>query len=337
MLERTRASIYLNMNLTSLKIALKPFEQKSYTKVFGQLGVALSLVLALVILHITIYYNYSLWLWTLTIPLIAGLMVRIFIFFHDCAHHNFTPSRVANELIGHFIGFITLMPFQVWKYFHDKHHMHAGNLDHRDILDIVTLTVDEYEAQGPLTKFAYRVYRSTPFRFLVYMQFAFLIGFRLPLTLYSIKGAISIVIYNIFYGLIGYFLYQNGLLWDTFVMFFPIYYIMFGIGSYLFYLQHTFEDTYWETTENWSFNQVAFGGSSFWDVPKWLHWFSGNIGYHHIHHINSNIPNYQLAAAHAVAVEHGAPIRSLKLKESLTLGSCNLWDTKKKRMVNYGE
>jgi len=323
------------MDVKLLSRKLRKYETKSYTKAIGQISNALIPVILLFILSFYVYYNHSNWWLMLTTPVTAAFMVRLFMLYHDCGHQNFTSSRNFNKVLGHVLGFIYLIPFPVWTYFHNRHHATAGNLDERDILDLIVLTKDEYQALHPILKVSYQFYRSFVGRFLVSNQLTFFIAFRIPATLFSKKGAISIVVYNVLYVLLFWGLSYFVNLWDVLFVLFPVYYIMYGVGSFLFYLQHTFEDTYWERKENWNFHEVAINGSSFWDVPKIIHWFTGNIGYHHIHHLNLSIPNYNLPAAHEWLKKTDVPIRNVGLIESLTLTNYNLWDEEQKKMVDF--
>ncbi len=314
---------------------LRTFEDKSHFKAFIQIVNSLVPILLLVVLSFYLYFNFSYYWLLLTTPITSAFMVRLFMIYHDCGHQNFTSNRKFNSILGHFLGFVYLVPFPVWSHFHNKHHANAGNLDERDILDLITLTKKEYKNLNPTLKFCYRFYRSFIGRFLFTNQFVFFVGFRIPSSIFGNKGSRSIIIYNILYILFFWLLSFTVNLWDVFLVLFPIYYLTFGIGSFLFYLQHTFEDAYWERKENWNFNDVAFSGSSFWNVPKIIHWFSGNIGFHHIHHLNLSIPNYNLPAAHNWLKKTNIPIRHISLLESLTLTRYNLWDEENKRMIDF--
>jgi len=288
---------------------LRPFEQKSYKKASFQLLNSLLPALLLWWANFYIYHNLSLWFWLFTIPLTVGFMTRLFIIFHDCGHQNWTDNARLNSVVGYILGFFFFVPFPVWSYFHNLHHMAAGDLDRRSALDIQTLTASEYTELSPLKRFSYRMYRSVFGRFFFFTQFVFLVGFRIPAPMFSRKGVISIVITNVLYLL-----------------------LFWGINQFF---QHQFEETYWERTEDWNFDKVALLGSSFWDIPGVLHWFSGNIGYHHVHHLSMSVPNYNLSKAHEKLVEIGAEMRPVSLAESLTCIKFKLWDEKEKRMIGF--
>ena len=323
------------MDVTLLNKTLRKFTISSYPKAIGQILNALIPTVLLFALSFYLYYNPSAaWLF-LTTPITAAFMVRLFMLFHDCGHQSFTQNRKVNNIIGRLLGFFYFVPFSVWVNFHNKHHATSGNLDERDILDLIVLTTEEYNDLNSLKQKLYKFYRSFVGRFLVINQLTFLLAFRVPALLYSKKGAIGILINNFLYVLLfwGLSFYVN--LWDVFIVLFPVYYIVFGVGSFLFYLQHTFEDAYWERSENWNFHELAVQGSSFWDVPKIIHWFTGNIGYHHIHHLNLYIPNYNLPAAHEWLMQTNTPIRNIGFLESLTLTNYNLWDEEQKKMTDF--
>ncbi len=314
---------------------LREYEHKSYKKAGVQFLNSLIPSILLWISNFYIYHHLSLWYWLLTIPLTVGFMTRLFIIFHDCGHQNWTDNKGLNSVVGHILGFIFFVPFPVWSYFHNLHHLTAGDLDRRSVLDIQTLTVNEYEALSPAKRFSYRIYRSVFGRFFFFTQLVFLVGFRIPAPLFSKKGAISILISNVLYLALFFGISQFYSLKDLFFVLFPVYYLTLGFGGFLFFIQHQFEETYWERSKDWNFDEVALLGSSFWDIPRIFHWFSGNIGYHHVHHLSMSVPNYNLPLAHKKLVEIGAEIRPVSLSESLFCIQYKLWDEDRKKMIKF--
>ena len=314
---------------------LREYEHKSYKKAGVQFLNSLIPSILLWISNFYIYHHLSLWYWLLTIPLTVGFMTRLFIIFHDCGHQNWTDNKGLNSVVGHILGFIFFVPFPVWSYFHNLHHLTAGDLDRRSALDIQTLTVNEYEALSPAKRFSYRIYRSVFGRFFFFTQLVFLVGFRIPAPLFSKKGAISILISNVLYIALFFGISQFYSLKDLFFVLFPVYYLTLGFGGFLFFIQHQFEETYWERSKDWNFDEVALLGSSFWDIPRIFHWFSGNIGYHHVHHLSMSVPNYNLPLAHKKLIEIGAEIRPVSLSESLFCIQYKLWDEDRKKMIKF--
>ena len=202
---------------------LRPFEQKSNKKAFVQLLNSLLPCFVLWWANFYIYHQHSLWFWILTIPLTVGFMTRLFIIFHDCGHQNWTDNAGLNSIIGHILGFLFFVPFPVWSYFHNLHHLAAGDLDRRSALDIQTLTLAEYQGLSPLKKLSYRIYRSVFGRFFFFTQFVFLIGFRIPAPLFSKKGVVSILITNVLYLILFWQISQFYSLTDLFFVLFPVF------------------------------------------------------------------------------------------------------------------
>ena len=275
--------------------------------------------------------------WWLTLPLavLAGMfLVRVFIIFHDCGHGSFFKSRRANNVVGFIAGLLTFTPYYHWRWEHAVHHASAGDLDKRGTGDVWTMTVQEYLESSRWKRFAYRLARNPVVLFGIAPLFLFLIRQRFPSAKANPRERRSVYWMNLailgmavalgwVYGFLPYLLIQL-----------VVIAVAGGVGVWMFYVQHQFEDVYWERDENWDFAAAALQGSSFYKLPKILQWFSGNIGFHHIHHLSARIPNYNLERCH-----HSHPlfraVKPITLVSSLNSFPLRLWDEKLKKLVGY--
>ena len=268
--------------------------------------------------------------------LAAGFFVRLFMLQHDCGHGSFFASARANRWLGACLGLMTLFPFSYWKKTHAVHHATSGNLDKRVLGDIRTLTVREYRQCSRWKRFCYRFYRSLPVMLGIGPVYQFVAKHRLPIGMpwRWKKEWRSVFLNNLGLTVVV------GALWFWFgwpvllAVHLPIIAIAGAIGVWLFYVQHTFEGGYWTRGEQWDPREAAIDGSSFYDLPAVLHWFTGNIGYHHIHHLAPRIPNYRLRAAHE-ALPSLKPAVRMSLLDSFACARMKLWDESLGRMVGF--
>jgi omega-6 fatty acid desaturase (delta-12 desaturase) len=270
------------------------------------------------------------------ILLAAGFFVRLFMLQHDCSHGSFLASARANRWLGACLGFVTLFPFSYWKKTHAVHHATSGNLDRRELGDIRTLTVREYQQRSRWGRLGYRIYRSVPLMLGVGPLYQFVAKHRLPIGMpwRWKKEWRSVTLNNVGLTLAGAVLW----IWPGWqallAVHLPIVAVAGAIGVWLFYVQHTFEGGYWTRAAGWDARKAAVEGSAYYDLPAVLRWMTGNIGYHHVHHLAPRIPNYHLAAAHA-ALRSPPGLRRLSLWSSLACGRLKLWDESLGRMVGF--
>lgn len=275
--------------------------------------------------------------WTLLLALpAAGLYVRTFIIQHDCGHGSFFASERANTWVGRCLGLVTLFPYAYWRKTHAIHHGTSGNLDRREVGDIDTLTVAEYRALPLWRRLSYRLYRSTAVMLVLGPAWQFVIKHRFPfdMPLTWKKEWASVMLNNL---ALAVAVVGLGLLigWHTaLLVHLPIVLIAGAIGVWLFYVQHTFEGAYWTRHEHWDSNEAAVAGSSHLDLPRVLHWFTGNIGYHHLHHLSSRIPNYRLRECFESSPRLQQAPR-LTLWSSLRSARLKLWDEDSGRLVGF--
>jgi omega-6 fatty acid desaturase (delta-12 desaturase) len=281
---------------------------------------------------------WSCWLTLLLAIPTAGFLVRIFTIQHDCGHHSFFRSRRANDLLGQACSLLTLTPYDLWKRSHSRHHASSGDLNHRGYGDVGILTVDEYLARSPFGRFQYRLYRNPFIMFFLGSSYLFILHHRFTIgvprgwrrerlsvhaTNLGILAMIALAWYAI--GLPKFFLIHG-----------PVVILGAAIGSWLFFIQHQFEDAYWQPHQTWDFTRSALEGSSYYRLPRVLQWFSGNIGFHHIHHLDSRIPNYNLPACHAAEPAFQQAV-TLGIRDSLRCIRLKLWDERRQRMVAFAE
>jgi len=276
--------------------------------------------------------------WWIVMPLavLAGaFLVRLFIIFHDCGHGSFFKSRRANNVLGFITGVLTFTPYYHWRGEHALHHATAGDLDHRGTGDLWTLTVQEYLESSRWRRFAYRLARNPVVLFVVAPLYLFLIKHRFPFGKAGPRER-----YSVYWTNLAVFGMAAGLSWifglkAYLLIQFVVMMVAGSAGVWLFYVQHQFDGVYWERGEDWDYTAAALQGSSFYKLPKVLQWFSGNIGYHHIHHLSSRVPNYNLERCHRAhpLFQSVKPVTLFSSFRSLTF---RLWDEQRRKLVGYG-
>ena len=322
-----------NVELNLFRKLLNKYQQPDLKRSLWQIINSYVPYLALLV---AMYFSLDVSYWltlVLAIPT-AGFMIRIFIISHDCGHGSFFKSKKSRDITGFISGLIAFVPYKQWRHSHAIHHASCSDLDRRGIGDVWTLTVKEYLELSLRKRLVYRIYRNPFIMFGIGPLYMFLIGYRFPekgakkrernsvhLTNLTLIGIILLMTLTI--GIKSYLLIQ------LLVLFFAA-----AAGVWLFYVQHQFEDVYWERNKSWNYEAAALQGSSYYQLPGIFRWFSGNIGFHHIHHLNSRIPNYYLKQCHKLITKH-IDINPVTLLGSLKSLKCRLWDEENYKLVGF--
>ncbi len=273
------------------------------------------------------------WLTLLLAIPTAGFMVRTFIIFHDCTHGSFFKSIKANDRLGLMLGVLVVTPYYAWKHDHAIHHATAGDLDRRGVGDVLTLTVAEYIALPWWKKIGYRIMRNPLILFTVGSFIVFAFTHRFPGARSGKRERSSVVWTNIaLIAVIGWIILQIG--WKALLLVeVPVLLLATSAGVWLFYVQHNFDGTYWERHDKWEFFKAGVNGSSFYKLPAILNWFTGNIGFHHIHHLSPRIPNYKLPECYKENPIF--QVKPLTIGRSMRSLFFRLWDEERRMMVGF--
>jgi len=314
---------------------LAPYKRPSVRAAVAQLldtGLPFALLWFLMVRSLAVSYALTL---ALAVPT-GFLFIRLFILQHDCGHGSFFPSRTANKVVGSLLGVVTLFPFGYWKRTHAVHHATSGNLDHRELGDVKTYTVREYLGFTPMHRWLYRLYRHP----LVLLGFGpayqFVLKHRFPFDIpWSWKREWASVLWTNAGIAVTFAALAAAVGWQAVLLVhLPVVLIAGAVGVFLFFVQHQFEETYWAPEETWSFYRAGVHGSSFFDLPPALHWLTANIGYHHLHHMSTRVPNYRLRECFDSHPRLQQAPR-LTLRTSLRSARLRLWDAQAQRMVPF--
>jgi omega-6 fatty acid desaturase (delta-12 desaturase) len=283
------------------------------------------------VMYLSLSVSYWLTL-ALSLPT-AGFLVRIFIIFHDCGHNSFFKSLRANTIMGFFVGILTLTPYDNWRHEHAIHHASAGDLDRRGVGDMITLTVDEYLALPWYRRLLYRLSRNPYILFTIGALIVFVVMHRFWGKYAGPRERASVIITNV--ALLAIVTVMCSLIgWQAFLLVdLPVRFLACSAGVWLFYVQHNFDGAYWERHEKWDYFKAGLEGSSFYKLPGILQWFSGNIGFHHIHHLSPKIPNYKLEQA--FKENELFQIKPVTIWISLKSLTYRLWDEERNKWVGF--
>jgi omega-6 fatty acid desaturase (delta-12 desaturase) len=314
---------------------LARYREPSYTRGLFELAItALPLILLWALMLVALKIGY--WLCLLLAVPAAGLLVRLFMIQHDCGHTSFFRHRFANDWLGRIIGVLTLTPYEFWRRTHACHHSTSGNLDRRGVGDVDVLTVREFLALSWRRRFLYRLYRHPFVMFVIGPAYLFILRYRLPVGLMpsgwsfwlSTLGTNAAIL-----AVIGLMVCVVGVVPFVLVQL-PITLLAGFFGVWLFYVQHQFEQTSWDGEQSWNFHEASLYGSSHYELPLVLRWFTANIGVHHVHHLCSRIPFYRLQQVLRDYPQLQAVSR-LTLVQSFDCIRMVLWDEDTRRLVAF--
>jgi len=266
----------------------------------------------------------------------AGFLLRTYIMFHDCSHGSLLPSKRANAWVGTLLGVLVWAPFLRWRHDHAIHHATAGDLDRRGVGDVPTMTVSEYFDSPPRKRLGYRLLRNPLVMFGLGPIVAMVVGPRIPSRSARPRMRRSVMATNVALALVvGALCWLIG--WREYVLVWaPAALLAGSAGIWLFYVQHQFEETHWERAGRWEYADAALRGSSYLELPRVLRFFSGNIGLHHVHHLNARIPNYNLQRAHDEnPIFHSVP--TISLLDGLRAVRLKLWDERAAQLVTFAQ
>lgn len=313
---------------------LAPFQQPDRKRSIWQI---INSIVPYGLLWVGAWYamGYSYWLALPFIIVAAGFMIRTFIIFHDCGHGSFFRSKKANNFWGTVTGILTFTPYHYWRASHARHHATSANLDQRGFGDVWMMTVKEYQNASKFERLKYRLYRNPLVMFLLGPLFMSLITHRLVRHKANRAERLSVYFTNL-----GILVMAVGISWAIgwkayLAIQLPIMFMAQVMGIWLFYVQHQFEGVYWAPQQDWDFVAASLHGGSYYALPKVLNWFTGSIGYHHVHHLNSRIPNYYLAKCHEEVKELQVAPKVGIWKGLKSLGY-RLWDEEQNRLVGFG-
>ncbi len=316
------------------RVAVAGFQHADTRRSVWQLVNSLGPYFALLLL---MYFSLSVSYWltlALAVPA-SGFLMRAFIIFHDAGHGSFFNSQRANHITGIITGIITFTPYYAWRHSHAIHHATSGDLDRRGVGDVWTMTVDEYLANPRWKRAAYRVFRFPLMTFGLGPLFMFLISHRFyDVSTTGARERHSVVWTNLaLLAIVVVAALTIGL--DKYILIqLPIVWIGGAVGIWMFYVQHQFEGMVWEHHEQWNYVEAALQGSSFYKLPRILQWFTGSIGFHHIHHLSPRIANYNLESCHKASPLFQA-VPPVTIRSSLKSLKLRLWDERSRRLVGF--
>lgn len=323
----------------------KSFQGADLKRSLAQAAISLSLYAGLVAAMIALARAGEWGFALLTAPLAGGVLVKLFTIQHDCGHGSYFKNRAANDLLGRLVSVLTFTPYSFWRDAHNRHHAGSGDLDRRGVGAVDTLTVEEYRALPRIERLKYQFYRHPIVMIIIGAPFYFFVLQRFPLAsapsfaktytgmrvaqIWRSVFALNLALAAIYGGLALAF--GAGVVALAIL---PAVTIAAWVGTWLFFVQHQYEDTYWARKPEWTYAEAAIFGSSHYHLPRVLRWFTGNIGLHHIHHLASGIPNYRLPECYRASKDLLA-LPKMTILQSINCARLALWDEAQRKMVSF--
>lgn len=316
---------------------LAKYQNRSWWQGLQQIATSvLPYLLLMAAMTYSVIAGWPYWVSLLFVVPAALFLIRVFIIFHDCTHSSFLPSQLANRIIGYVTGTLTFTPYEPWRRSHLQHHATTGQLDHRGVGDVRTMTLEEYQSASLWRRIVYRSYRHPFVMFFVGSISIFVVSHRFvglrgtPRERRSVlatnAGLVAIALgISIPFGFMTFVATQL-----------PVIVVAGVFGIWLFYVQHQFDPSYWARDDAWNRIDAAVHGSSHYKLPAVLRWFTGNIGIHHLHHLRPRIPNYRLYKAYR-EVPEASVAKPLTFWQSLKAIRYNLWSEARRRFVSFAE
>ncbi|MEY4572881.1 MAG: hypothetical protein RLZ10_2138 [Bacteroidota bacterium] len=317
----------------ALKI-LQPYAKRDYYYVYRELIMTITLLWGGVFLSFYFVQSSYNWMLFFSIPLTVAFMCRSYVIVHDCGHQSYFKSGKLNDLFGNILGFGIMIPYSMWKFVHDSHHRHVGNLSKRDFNpEVWTMTLTEYRKASMIKRNLYRFMRSRFARLLIVPTINYGLACRLIHPNFSRNAMISVLIHNVIYFILFWIIISKLGFVALFMIYFLPLILFFGIAAYTFYGQHQFEETYWRNEENWNWKEATMYGATDLQAPAWYRWLIGNVVYHTAHHIHFQIPFYRLHEAQR-ALNKEFEFEKISITEVWDLLGLALWDEDNCKLVS---
>lgn len=323
----------------------KTFQGADLKRSVAQAAMSLALYFSMIAAMIALASNGQWGLCLLLSPLAGGVLVKIFTIQHDCGHGSYFKSRRFNDALGFMLSILTFTPYGFWRDSHNRHHAGSGDLDRRGIGAVDTLTIEEYRALPKVERFMYRAYRHPIILIVIGAPVYFFLLQRLPLAsappfaktytglrvsqIWKSVVALDLALIAVYGGLALAFGAGVAVL-----VVLPAVTIAAWAGTWLFFVQHQYENAYWARKPEWTYAEAAIYGSSHYHLPKPLRWLTGNIGLHHIHHLASGIPNYRLPECYRSSKDLLA-LPKMTMLDSLRCARLALWDEAQRKMISF--